>query len=65
VLAGALEYGLPEEYVAQIVAMQVAPDPNLGRETRLEAEKLLAEFVQTHPEHKKRLTGATDGQAMA
>jgi hypothetical protein len=65
VLAGALEHGLPEEYVEKIVATRSAPDPDRGRDTRLEAESLLAEFVHKHPEHKIRLIGAHDGQALA
>jgi hypothetical protein len=61
VLAGALEHGLPEDYFEEIVATRSRPDPDLSRDTQLEAESLLAAFVQKHPEHKKRLFGAHDG----
>jgi hypothetical protein len=65
VLAGALEHGLPEPYVEKIETVTTKVDPNPRRRTRLEAERLLAEFRQRHPEHTHRLTGDHDGQALA
>ena len=65
VLAGALEHELPENYVTPIAAVRATPDPDPRRETRMEAEHLLAAFVQEHPEFRNRLTGVDDDQTVA
>jgi hypothetical protein len=65
VMAGALEHGLPGLYVKQIAAVPVIRDPRPQRITRVEAERLLADFILQHPEHRYRLTGVSDDQALA
>lgn len=65
VIAGALEHGLPKPYVLTIAAVQAVPDTTPQRRARLEAERLLAAFIQQHPEHRYRLSGVSDDQALA
>lgn len=64
-LAGALEHGLPEFYVAQIAVVTTKVDRKPRRKSRLEAERLLTDFLNQRPEHKHRLTGVHDDQALA
>ena len=65
VVAGALEHGLPGLYVEWLEAVPAIRDSKPQRITRVEAERLLAGFIQQHPEHRYRLTGVSDDQALA
>ena len=65
VIAGALEHGLPGSYVEQIAVVPAIRDPKPQRDARVESERLLAEFILQHPEHRYRLTGVSDDQALA
>lgn len=65
VLAGALEHRLPAACLTAIEDTPSITDPRPDRKSRREAERLIADFLQQHPEHKKRLTGVRDDQALA
>jgi cation transport regulator ChaC len=65
VLAGALEHGLPEDYVTRIATTPAVSDPMPARKARQEALRALDDFSKQFPHLKTRLTGVHDGQALA
>lgn len=65
VMSGALEHGLPDAYVNQIVQTPAVPDPQPDRGTRREALRALGAFASQFSHLKTRLTGVHDGQALA
>ena len=59
VLAGLVEHGAPEDYIATVAAVPAVPDPDPERRERREALTALAAFREKHPELAAAL-GAQD-----